>query len=301
VAPAARGRATTVLVGVVGNFEWLAACTPRLVMKRSWIRASMWMALLIGMSISRSGAARVAVRAGPGNHAELYTTENGQRFLPRGVNFIRLGLNIPGVDTPEPYHDLFCVGRYKRGTVGQPLQELRDSGYNVIRVFLTPACMTVDMPKWQLNATAVSNVTNFLWNARIRGLRVVLTIANSTWRRLPIANVCVVERLRRLHRTDVDGRAAQRARRRCRADDRLPSDRAHRSVPDRLTPVLLERRECILPVRDVGGLRSIDRIDHAAADRLAPRPRHAVRRLLSPVTGRRQCALDGFPGLPIMT
>ena len=36
------------------------------------------------------------------------------------------------------------------------LEEIRASGYNVARVFLTPQCMTMDMPRWTLNATVVS-------------------------------------------------------------------------------------------------------------------------------------------------
>ncbi len=120
---------------------------------------------------------RIAVREA-GAVEELYDRRTGQRFVPRGANFVRLALVTHPAGTPSMGHSTFNVGRYAAAAAERALARLRASGYDTVRVFLATECASgcaVDARTGRLSSRYFANVADFLHRADARGVVVVLT------------------------------------------------------------------------------------------------------------------------------
>jgi hypothetical protein len=97
----------------------------------------------------------------------------GQKFVPRGNNYIRLADQGACGEPRLIYHSTFNPGFYEPTRAEQALTEMRQEGYNVVRVFLNPLC--IGEPAGGLSSEYVANVVDFLQKARASDLVVLLT------------------------------------------------------------------------------------------------------------------------------
>jgi len=86
----------------------------------------------------------IAIRVVNGS-GEFYDRRTGEKFVPRGNNYVRLGPQTKMDGSPIFGHSLFDPDKYDSAKVSAALQKMHADGYNVIRVFLSPDTMgTVD-------------------------------------------------------------------------------------------------------------------------------------------------------------
>jgi F5/8 type C domain/Cellulase (glycosyl hydrolase family 5) len=117
---------------------------------------------------------RIAVRTAAGGSHELYDRITGERFVPRGANYVRLSQQ-PGVGL---YHSTFNVGEYDAARAQAALEQLRADGSNVVRVFLNGLCLGTCLGDRTrgISARYAANVAGFLRLAKASGVYVILTI-----------------------------------------------------------------------------------------------------------------------------
>lgn len=137
---------------------------------------------------------RIGVRvvAGVG---EFYDRATGDRFVPRGNNYVRLAAQqAPSGETIQ-YHSTFNVGLYDAARAGEALRRMRAQGYNTTRVFLNGCCLADSLgdAAGGLSSAYIENLVDFLRQAEAAGIYVIITtdgippvggyaeILNSTW------------------------------------------------------------------------------------------------------------------------
>jgi hypothetical protein len=118
----------------------------------------------------------------------LEDVSTGQRFTPRGANYVRL--TTPGVPTPTyAYHSTFEPGRYTTTEAENLMSALQRDGYNAVRVFVDQGSasdadtlgrphglgrgMTHDEP---LYGPYMDNVADFVRRATTHGVRVLFSL-----------------------------------------------------------------------------------------------------------------------------
>lgn len=109
---------------------------------------------------------------------ELYNRASGAKFVPRGSNYIRLGLQTNASGGTQVYHSTFNVGRYDGARAEAALNRMAADGYNVVRVFLSEICVDAcvgDPRTGSLRAAYISNLVDFLRRAKKHGVFVLLT------------------------------------------------------------------------------------------------------------------------------
>ena len=72
---------------------------------------------------------------------EFYLRITGEKVVPRGMNYVRLGPQTKMDGSPTFGHSLFDPDKYDPAKVNADLQKMHADGYNVIRVFLSPDTM----------------------------------------------------------------------------------------------------------------------------------------------------------------
>jgi F5/8 type C domain-containing protein/cellulase (glycosyl hydrolase family 5) len=140
-------------------------------------------ALATPLAIARSDcrdpvAHRIGVRQLAGR-GEFYDTVTGAPFVPRGVNYVRLGWQT---DAWPPYgalfyHNVFRLGQYNPSRVAAALSYMKADGYNTVRVFLEPLCSDgcIGNPAGGLRTAYLENVRDFLREAQAHDMHVILT------------------------------------------------------------------------------------------------------------------------------
>src|SRR3989304_3045551 len=83
---------------------------------------------------------RIAVRVVNGV-GEFYHRLTGEKFVPRGMNYIRLGPQTKMDGSPTFGHSFFAPGQYDSLRISGDLSKMHADGYNVVRVFLSPDTM----------------------------------------------------------------------------------------------------------------------------------------------------------------
>jgi hypothetical protein len=120
---------------------------------------------------------RIAIRKLNG-FGEFYDRANGTKFVPRGSNYIRLGLQTNASGGTQVYHSTFNVGRYDGGRADAALTRMATDGYTVVRVFLSQICVDAcagDPRTGSLRTAYIANLVDFLRRAKNHGLFVLLT------------------------------------------------------------------------------------------------------------------------------
>jgi len=124
-------------------------------------------------------AHRIGVRVVDGV-GEFYDRETGERFVPRGSNYVRLAMQrFPNGDVIL-YHSLLNPGLYDTSGVDQALGKMRSIGYNVVRVFINECCMvgSVGDPAGGVSSAYVANMVDFLRRAKANEVYVLIVGGN---------------------------------------------------------------------------------------------------------------------------
>lgn len=105
---------------------------------------------------------------------EFFNRRTGSRFVPRGMNYVRLGAQ-PKADGSSTFgHSLFDPGTYAPARIRADLQKMHTDGYNVVRVFLSPE--TLGTASGGLSTAYMSNVVDLLEHARDSQMYVMFTL-----------------------------------------------------------------------------------------------------------------------------
>jgi hypothetical protein len=97
---------------------------------------------------------------------ELFDRTTGARFVPRGMNYIRLAGT----------HTTLNVGHYDPGRLDAALAEMAGRGYNAVRIFLGTSAGGLPGPGSSLNPEFLDNAVDVLRLARARGIYVMYTL-----------------------------------------------------------------------------------------------------------------------------
>ncbi len=136
-----------------------------------------WALLLIFFSMdAEAQLQRIGIRF-VNDTAQFYVRGSGDKFIPRGNNYIRLAKqkSLNGVDFV--YHSTFNVGLYDTLRTEQALKKMNRYGYNVVRVFLNPCCDGgIGNQFLQLSHIYMNNIVDFLRRAEANRIYVMFTI-----------------------------------------------------------------------------------------------------------------------------
>jgi len=91
---------------------------------------------------------------------EFYDRLTDEKFVPRGMNYIRLGQQTKNDGSSTFGHSLFDPGLYNPQKVVTDLGRMQTDGYNLVRLFLSPDTMGTDAGG--LSSTYMDNVADFL-------------------------------------------------------------------------------------------------------------------------------------------
>ncbi|UCD97851.1 MAG: cellulase family glycosylhydrolase [Chloroflexota bacterium] len=116
---------------------------------------------------------RIGIRLVSGE-AEFYDRLTGDKFVPRGYNYVRLA---PMSQTnPGLWHSTLNPGYYDRERAGAALQAMHAEGYNVVRIFVD-CCRegnNVGDPAGGISTAYLENVIDFLEKAKANEIYVLL-------------------------------------------------------------------------------------------------------------------------------
>jgi hypothetical protein len=104
---------------------------------------------------------------------EFYDRATDEKFIPRGMNYVRLGEQINLNGESAFYHSVFDPGKYDPRLIGEVFQRMHADGYNVVRVFLSQN--TIGTKDDGLSKDYMNNVANFLIQAKQNQLYVMFT------------------------------------------------------------------------------------------------------------------------------
>ncbi len=105
---------------------------------------------------------------------EFYNRATGQKFVPRGMNYIRLAPQTKMDGSPTFGHSLFDPGQYNSLRVSGDLTKMHDDGYNVARVFLSPD--TMGSTSGGFSQQYIKNIVEFLQFAETNQIYVMFTL-----------------------------------------------------------------------------------------------------------------------------
>lgn len=104
---------------------------------------------------------------------EFYDRKTGERFVPRGANYIRLATQLDGGHSTF-YHSTFNTDAFDPGRAEAALADLQALGYNVVRVFLNPCCITgLGDASGGLSVPYIDNLVDFMDQAYAKGIYVM--------------------------------------------------------------------------------------------------------------------------------
>jgi len=105
---------------------------------------------------------------------EFYNRITENKFVPRGMNYIRLA-NQTKTDGSSVFgHALFDPGKYNSLKVSSDLSKMHNDGYNVVRVFLSPD--TIGTTTGGLSSGYMKNVAEFLKYSETNEIYVIFTL-----------------------------------------------------------------------------------------------------------------------------
>jgi F5/8 type C domain/Cellulase (glycosyl hydrolase family 5) len=104
----------------------------------------------------------------------FYDRTTGIKFVPRGMNYIRVGnVQPPCTDINVVYHTTFNVGVYDAPRAELALAAMQQDGYNVVRVFLSHSCLV--NPDKSLSDDYMRNLADFIQRAKAHHIFVLIT------------------------------------------------------------------------------------------------------------------------------
>jgi hypothetical protein len=94
---------------------------------------------------------------------EFYDNITGQKFVPRGMNYVVMGLQQNRADEQFVSHATFAPGYYNRETAGKALMDMHSAGYNTVRVFIeTTTTTSISGTSVGLSNPYLDNVADFI-------------------------------------------------------------------------------------------------------------------------------------------
>ncbi|HEX9090227.1 MAG TPA: hypothetical protein VF831_02000, partial [Anaerolineales bacterium] len=108
---------------------------------------------------------------------EFYDRLSGEKFIPRGNNFIRLAAQKGFSGETFTYHSTFNTNLYDPMDVEAALSKMEIEGYNVVRVFIQGSCAKFCLgdPVSGLLDGYIANIADFLQKAKSHHIYVILT------------------------------------------------------------------------------------------------------------------------------
>jgi hypothetical protein len=104
---------------------------------------------------------------------EFFDRATSQKFIPRGMNYVRLGPQTHPSGETVIYHSVFDPDKYEAQRVEAALQRMHEDGYNVVRVFLSQN--TIGTAQGGLSEAYMKNVADFLKRAKQNQIYVMFT------------------------------------------------------------------------------------------------------------------------------
>lgn len=109
-----------------------------------------------------------------GGVGEFYLRTTGQKFVPRGMNYIRLASQTK-IDGSQTFgHSLFDPGKYDAAKVSADFQKMHADGYNAARVFLSPD--TMGTTTGGFSSAYMDNIVDLLRHAKQNQIYVMFTL-----------------------------------------------------------------------------------------------------------------------------
>lgn len=107
---------------------------------------------------------------------EFYDRQTGEKFIPRGNNYIRLADQITPQGDRILFHSTFNVGSYEPERAEQALRRMHAEGYNTVRVMLNGCCTqnALGDPDGGVSTEYVANLTDYLKRAKANEIYVLL-------------------------------------------------------------------------------------------------------------------------------
>ncbi|MFN8223211.1 MAG: hypothetical protein U0R50_08235 [Gaiellales bacterium] len=119
---------------------------------------------------------RIGVRQ-IGSAGEFYDRTTGAKFVPRGHEYVRMGVQQDIDGKPFTYFTLFNVGSYDANRSDAALTRMAERGYNVVTVGVNALCIdacAADPKGRRLRAAYFANLADFLRRAKSHGVYVML-------------------------------------------------------------------------------------------------------------------------------
>ncbi len=113
---------------------------------------------------------RICVRDG-----RFVEKDSGRPFLPRGFNYIRL-IEVNRVEFPRQWHGTFAPDHYDADRAEAMFADLRQHGFNIVRVFIDPGCgegIADTKDSVELSPAYMGNFIDFLQRGRRHGVYVI--------------------------------------------------------------------------------------------------------------------------------
>ena len=104
---------------------------------------------------------------------EFYDRVTNEKFIPRGMNYVRLGAQTNPYGESTTFHAVFDPDKYDPQRIGTALQSMHADGFNVVRVFLSQN--TIGTAHGGLSQVYMKNVTDFLMQAKQNQIYVMFT------------------------------------------------------------------------------------------------------------------------------
>jgi len=107
---------------------------------------------------------RIGVRQVAGD-GEFYDRLTGDRWVPRGMNLVRL----------DGFHVVLNPGHYDPAAFDSSLARMASSGYNVVRLFMDHRVGGLSDDQGRLSGAYLDNIVDALARAKARGMQLILT------------------------------------------------------------------------------------------------------------------------------
>jgi hypothetical protein len=143
--------------------------------ERQTVRTAL-LAVLLGCAFLSTDAysSRIAIWT-VDSTSQFYHAGTGQRFAPRGNNYVKLAAQTTYSGQPLEHHSTFSVGLYNPGLAEQALSSMESQRYNTVRVFLSSCCTGgIGNPAGGVSPSYVANLADFLRRALSHGIWVVI-------------------------------------------------------------------------------------------------------------------------------
>jgi len=115
---------------------------------------------------------RIGIRVENGV-GEYYDRVTKKKFIPRGMNYVRIGPQTNPYGESTTYHAVFDPDKYDAQRISAALQRMHSDGYNVVRVFLSQN--TIGTKDDGLSEDYMKNVADFLTQAKQNQIYVMFT------------------------------------------------------------------------------------------------------------------------------